>query len=326
MALDPKLMALARAALNERRESRDREYSRREGEVFVKLPRVRELRREIEQTMRELFALALLSGTGEREIDDIRRRNLAAQELLQHELVMSGYPGDYLDDAPFCTKCSDSGFIGNKLCSCLGALYEVQQAKALSSLYKLGQESFETFQLEYYDDEPPPARAIMEGVFKACQSYARNFGPASPNLFMSGAPGLGKTFLSASIARVVAERGYSVVYDTFSSIFAKLEDEKFMRSDNLSAVREQIRRYRECDLLIADDLGTEFTTSFTVSALYELVNTRLITKKKTIVSSNLTPDELFARYSPQIASRLSGEYTVLRFYGSDIRLKKRGFD
>ena len=326
MARDPKLMVLAREALNERRETRARERIRREEEVFAKSPRARTISRDIGQTMHELFALALKPGTQEREIDDIRQRNLAAQEQLRRELAASGYPENYLDDSPFCALCSDTGIADNKVCSCLNLLYEAEQSKSLSSLFKLGRESFETFRLEYYDDEPPPARAVMEGVFKACQSYARNFGPSSPNLFMSGAPGLGKTFLSASIARVVADRGHSVVYDTFSSIFARLEDEKFSRTDNPAAVSEQTRRYRECDLLIADDLGTEFTTSFTVSALYELINTRLIMKKKTIVSSNISPDELDSHYSPQIASRLSGEYTVLRFYGSDIRLKKHDAD
>lgn len=326
MSRDPRLMALAREVLNERREARTREQIRREEEVFAKSPRAREIMRETERTMRELFALALKSGSQECEIDAIRQRNLAFQEQLRRELVLSGFPETYLDDSPSCALCADTGFAGQKICSCLDALYKAEQTKSLSSLFKLGRESFETFRLEYYDDEPPPARAVMEGVFKACQSYAKNFGPSSPNLFMSGAPGLGKTFLSASIARVVSERGNSVVYDTFTSILARLEDEKFSRAEDLAAVREKTRRYRECDLLIADDLGTELITNFTVSALYELINTRLITEKKTIVSSNLTPDELAKRYSPQIASRLSGEYTVLRFYGSDIRLKKRDAD
>ena len=323
MSLDPKLLSLAREALSERRKSRTRELTRREEEVYTKSPRAHEISRDMARTMRELFGLALKPGTQEHEIDDIRKLNLSLQEQQQRELVALGYPADYLDDSPSCVLCGDTGAVGQKICSCLEALYASEQAKALSSLYKLGRESFETFRLEYYDDEPPPARAVMEGVFKSCLSYANNFGPLSPNLFLSGAPGLGKTFLSASIARVVAGNGHSVVYDTFTSIFARLEDEKFSRADDMAAVREQTRRYRECDLLIADDLGTEMTTSFTVAALYELINTRLITKKKTIVSSNMTPDELAARYSQQTASRLSGDYTVLRFYGSDIRLKKR---
>ena len=323
MALDPKLLAQAKVNLTERKNTRSRERQRREAEVFARYPRIRELCRETELTMRELFAFALKPGVEEAEINAVKERNLSLQEQLVRELVTEGYLGDYLDDTPFCELCNDTGATGQKICSCLKTLYNTEQTKSLSNLFKLGRESFETFRLDYYDDAPAPARAVMEGVFKACRSYATNFGQSSPNLFLSGAPGLGKTFLSASIARVVAQSGVSVVYDTFTSIFSRLEEERFSRSDDLSAVREQTRRLRECDLLIADDLGTELTTSFTVSALYELINTRLITKKKTIISSNLSPDELSARYSPQIASRLSGEYTVLRFYGNDIRLKKR---
>lgn len=323
MTHDAKLMGQARAALNEHRAQRAREQSRREAEVYAKSPRAKELSRAIELTMHELFALALKDGAQENELNDIKTRNLALQDTLRRELRTSGFPESYLDDKPYCELCKDTGSVGRHICDCLEELYKAELSNSLSSLFKLGRESFDTFKLEYYDDEPPPARAIMEGVFKACRTYAYNFGPSSPNLLMSGAPGLGKTFLSAAIARVVAENGSSVVYDTVTSILSRLEDEKFSRTDDTDAVRAETRRLRECDLLIADDLGTEMTTSFAVAALYELINTRLITGKKTIISTNLSPEELAKRYSPQIASRLMGEYTVLRFYGTDIRQKKR---
>ena len=145
------------------------------------------------------------------------------------------------------------------------------------------------------------------------------------NLFFIGPPGLGKTFLSACIARVVADKGFSVVYDTASSIFTKFEDDQFGRSDNPDVpneARQEIKRYMECDLLILDDLGTEFITKVTVSALYDLVNTRLMTNKKTIVSSNLSLNDLDKVYTEQIMSRLEGEYHVLFFEGEDIRKKK----
>ena len=142
------------------------------------------------------------------------------------------------------------------------------------------------------------------------------------NLFFNGAPGLGKTFLSACIARVVADNGFSVVYDMAASIFAKFEDAKFQRTDDFEGTRNDIKRYMECDLLIIDDLGTEMTTAFTVSALYEVINTRIVSGRKTLVSSNLTMDELRRRYSEHIMSRLEGEYQVLTFYGDDIRKKR----
>ena len=136
--------------------------------------------------------------------------------------------------------------------------------------------------------------------------------------------GLGKTFLSACIARTVSESGFSVVYDTAANVFAQFEARKFQRdSQDGQEAKDETRRYLNCDLLILDDLGSELTTQFTQSALYELVNTRLVGEKQTVISSNLSMEDVARRYSPQIASRLEGEYHVLHFFGDDIRLLKK---
>ena len=144
------------------------------------------------------------------------------------------------------------------------------------------------------------------------------------NLFLTGAPGLGKTFLSACIARSVSEQGFSVVYDTAGNIFAQFENRKFQRdAEGVQTARDETRRYLNCDLLILDDLGSELTTQFTQSALYELINTRLVSDRRTVISSNLTPEDVVRRYTPQISSRLLGEFYILHFFGDDIRLLKR---
>ena len=165
----------------------------------------------------------------------------------------------------------------------------------------------------------------MELVYEVCLNYAQKFGRFYfKNLFLSGAPGLGKTFLSACIARTVSEEGFSVVYDTAGNIFAQFELKKFQRdAQDAQEAKDETRRYLNCDLLILDDLGSELTTQFTQSALYELVNTRLVAGRCTVISSNLSMDEAARRYSPQIASRLAGEYHVLHFFGDDIRLLKK---
>jgi DNA replication protein DnaC len=209
----------------------------------------------------------------------------------------------------------------------LTELYKKEQRESLSSLLKLRAETIDSFDLTYYDDKPAQDTGIsprrnMEIIYETCVEYARKFGRKAMNLFFNGAPGLGKTFLSACIARVVAENGYSVVYDMAASVFSKFEDAKFSRTEDPEETRREIKRYLECDLLILDDLGTEMTTAFTVSALYEIINTRLVTSRKTIVNSNLTMDELRRRYSEQIMSRIEGEYQVLTFRGDDIRKKK----
>ena len=164
----------------------------------------------------------------------------------------------------------------------------------------------------------------MEKNYDACRDYAYEFSPKSGNLLLSGDPGLGKTFLSASISRVVSDAGRSVVYDTASHIFARFEAQKFRRDDDTDEAGDDVSRYMKCDLLIIDDLGTEMTTSFVQSALYQIVNTRLMTNRKTIISTNLNPTELGQRYGAAILSRLEGEYRILPFFGDDIRkLKKK---
>jgi DNA replication protein DnaC len=203
-------------------------------------------------------------------------------------------------------------------------LYKQALKTSLSSLLKLGNETFDNFDLTWYDDTYDTElgmspRSHMEGVCEMCYRYANKFGDKSTNLFLNGSPGLGKTFLSACIARVVADKGFSVVYDMAGSVFAAFEEEKFSKSADMASLREDIRRYLECDLLILDDLGTEMTTAFTISALYELLNTRLLACRKTIINSNLTIDEL--PQDTRIGSRLaSWGNIVLKYYGSDLRL------
>ena len=276
--------------------------------------------------MAELVGVALGADSGF-DVEKIRSKNLQLQQERKDELIHAGYAANYLDDEYMCPKCHDSGYVNSKMCECLKEIYKEEQRASLSNLFKLGNETFDNFDRLYYSDTPVPgtgtsARENMEEVYETCVDYARKFGAKSVNLFFKGAPGLGKTFLSACIARVVAENGFSVVYDMAASIFAKFEDAKFSRTDDLDDVRVDIKRYLECDLLIIDDLGTEMTTVFTISALYEIINTRLINARKTLVNTNLTLDELHRRYSEQIMSRLEGEYQMFTFYGDDIRKKR----
>jgi len=325
MALDGKILARAKSKLEEKRKQRDENQDSRHEKVYVASARVREIDVELRATMSELVGAALGIDAAA-QVENIRVRNLNLQEERRNELVKAGFAENYLDDKFMCTKCRDAGYVNNVMCECLKKIYTDEQKASLSNLFKLGNETFENFNLSFYDDktiqDTSSPRQSMEMVYEICVEYARNFGSKSMNLFFNGAPGLGKTFLSACIARVVAESGFSVVYDTAISIFAKFEDAKFNRTEDFEGTRSETKRYLECDLLIVDDLGTEMTTAFTISALYEIINTRLMTGKKTLINSNLTMDELHRRYSEQIMSRLEGEYQVLTFYGDDIRKKR----
>jgi DNA replication protein DnaC len=213
------------------------------------------------------------------------------------------------------------------MCECLTELCRQEQKKELT-LLSGGKESFSQFRLEYYPDRIDPKfgaspRAIMERNFRTCRSYANAFTENSGNLLFIGGTGLGKTFLSACIARTVADKGYSVVYETASHLFNKLEQAKFNPSDES---RREAEKFSNCDLLIIDDLGTEMPGQFVTAALYNLVNDRLLAGAPMLISTNLNVDEINRRYSPQIASRLHGNFTRLTFVGEDIRIQKnRGF-
>lgn len=216
------------------------------------------------------------------------------------------------------------------MCQCLKKLCAQEQIQELSKLLDLGEQSFDSFRMDYYSETPYPGKGTsprknMELTYDVCLNYAQKFESCLfRNLLMSGPPGLGKTFLSACIARAVSEHGYSVVYDTAGNIFAQFEAKKFMRdSADGQDARDETRRYLNCDLLIVDDLGSELTTQFTQSALYELINTRLVAERHTVISTNLSLEEIARRYNPQIASRIEGEYHVLHFFGDDIRMLKK---
>jgi len=326
MSLDGKILARAKAALETKRRQNEELLASRTRKVYTEAPRVRESDAELRLTMTELVGAAF-GADAELRVEDIRVRNQELQRQRRDELINAGFPDNYLDDEFMCQKCRDTGYINAIMCECLTELYKEEQRKSLSSLFKLGDESFDNFDLSFYDDMPSPdadtpPRQSMEIVYESCVEYARKFGSKSRNLLFIGKPGLGKTFLSACIARVVADNGFSVVYDMAASIFAKFEDAQFQRTDDIERVRNEIKRYLECDLLIIDDLGTEMTTAFTISALYEIINTRLITGKKTLVNTNLSISELRLRYSEQIVSRLEGEHKVLVFSGDDIRKKR----
>ena len=213
------------------------------------------------------------------------------------------------------------------MCRCLKAYCAREQQKELSRMLDLGNQSFETFSLEWYSQAEDPALGVsprenMDWIYRTCKRYAAAFGPGSGNLLLTGDPGLGKTFLSAAIAREASEEGFSVVYDTAVHIFDRFEARKFGREAG-EAVEADVDRVVDCDLLILDDLGTELTTPFVQSALYSIVNGRIVDRRATILSTNLKLDELARRYAPQTVSRIEGEYQVLPFFGEDIRRLKK---
>ncbi len=328
MALDGKILRRALDRYEEANRLRSENTRRLREEIYGKDARVEELDRLLRSSVAEAAALALRHGSDpEGAVAAIQEKNLSWQDERAKRIAALGYPRGCIDETPACPLCSDRGYVGTKPCSCLLKLYKEEQRKELSRLLDLQGERFDAFQLRYYDAFDPVTgsspRRHMESVRQICRKFAENFTPGSGSLFLTGAPGLGKTFLSACIASTVAEKGYSVVYDTAVNVVSYFEEARFGRRGEPEEAQADVQRCLHCDLLILDDLGTEMNTSFSVSAIYEVLNTRLREGRSTVVSSNLGLEEISRRYTPQIASRLAGSYKELKFYGRDIRLQKK---
>ncbi len=331
MAYDPVVLRRASQRLEQSRKERERAVEAFRRKLYTQIPELSDIDRQLKGTILDIISASLRKGSDPAPaLRVLRDENMSLQTRHAQLLQEAGYPPDALEDNPVCKKCGDSGWVGARMCDCLKALCAQEQVKELSKLLELGEQSFDHFSLDWYSPLPWPGEAIsprenMDFIYEVCLNYAQKFGKYYfQNLFLTGDPGLGKTFLSACIARTVAENGFSVVYDTAGQLFARFEEQKF--SKNVQEEREaqgDIRRYLSCDLLILDDLGSEFTTPFVQSTLYTLINTRLTQNRATVISSNLSMDGVRARYSGQTASRLEGEYRALRFYGEDVRLLRK---
>ena len=293
------------------------EHYLRQERVYSHIPEISRIDQRLRTQMVELVGLTISKSSDLAEaLAALENESLELQARKAELLTMHGYASDYLDDIYSCPKCRDTGFADGKMCSCLKELYNKELTQQLSTLLKNSSESFENFDLSLYGQ----AREAMEVVYATCREYALNFSERSMNLLFQGGTGLGKTFLSACIARVVAGNGHSVCYDSAASALEAFELKKFARDAETSeAAASKVGQMLDCDLMILDDLGTEMLTQISISALYTLINTRLVNGKKTIISTNLTDAELSKRYTAQICSRIDGEFVKLPFFGQDIR-------
>ena len=326
MAYSAEIVKRARARLAQAKEDRESENRQHLAVAYAKVPRIREIDMELRRTMAQAAQAAFLQGSDGRELlEKVRLQNL---ELQQERAILAkeNFEEGFLDESPICDNCGGSGYVGTSMCECLLELCRQEQKKEISILSG-GRENFSHFNLDYYPDRLDPKygaspRTIMERNFQYIRRYAMTFSNASDNLLFVGGTGLGKTFLAACVARAVADRGYSVVYETANHLFSKLEQAKFSPNEEN---RREAEKMVSCDLLIMDDLGTEMPGQFTTAALYSLLNDRLLAGKPMLITTNLNKDEMTRRYSPQIASRIYGGFVGKSVVGEDIRiLKNRG--
>lgn len=311
----------AEAELARRRSAAEAAQRDRQFDIEQRYPEIKKLNSELERTSIRYMGIVLAGGADVNEkIQALRSENLKAQEQLAE--LLQAFTGDraYLDTRYTCPDCRDTGYVEGLRCRCFKELLKRYSSEELSSTSGIVLNDFSQFKLDYYDAAPGgnSPRDKMLQQYRYCRSYAAEFSENLPSLLFMGRTGLGKTFMSSCIAKEVIEQGSSVVFSSLISILRKLEDEHFGREEG-----DTMGRLMDCDLLILDDLGSEYRTPFTESALYEILNSRINLRRPMIISTNLLMPELNERYNDRIISRLMGCFSPIMFVGRDIRSVKK---
>lgn len=242
-------------------------------------------------------------------------------------LKNAGYPEDYLETKYVCPDCRDTGFIDGKKCHCFKQAV-VDLVYAQSNIKdRLSEENFDSFDISCYSDAKDARLGIsplenMNAVLKTCTDFIKNFDNSGGNLLFYGHTGVGKTFLSNCIAKELLDTAHTVIYLSAPQLVEVLEKHTFGRDDDSETPDEMPEYINDCDLLIIDDLGTEMNNFFTASRLFSCLNGRQLRKKSTIISTNLSLDDLQEIYSERIFSRIISNYQITLIIGDDIRIKK----
>lgn len=320
--MDNHTASLINIKFNKLRSAREELLRSRREEVYTKIPRVREIDDLILSAAYKMFSAAGRGMDPDRAVEAFQDEITELFRKKQSLLTEANYPADYLEPRYECKKCSDAGFADGELCSCyknfvIGELYNQSNLGEM-----LKNQTFESFNINLYSDKPfgksPSPRQNMMSILRVCREFVKDFDKGPKNLLFYGAPGLGKTFLSSAIANELIKMGKSVLYQSAGRIMSVLEEIKFGNSTADAQIMSD--RLYDSDLLIIDDLGTEFLTAFTASEAFKIVNSRILAEKSTIISTNLSLGDLQKVYSERLLSRILGHYTHLKFYGTDIRL------
>lgn len=312
----------AERILEKRREASELELEARVSEIKDSVPEINEIQQQLSRIGLEISKIFFYKGDTQIKLDELRAKSKALCTQRAEILKNHGYSENAMSREFVCPACEDRGFINNRMCKCHLDLLKKIMRDEVQALAPLDDCTFDNFELEYYSDVPlensvvPRARA--EKALEACRRYAQNFSTDSKNLMFMGGTGLGKTHLSLAIANVVINKGYYVCYGTSQNICEDLRAEMFGRDDKITYTKEMVC---ECDLLVLDDLGTEIENQYNISNLYNIINTRILAKKPTIISTNYDMNYLEEVYDKRITSRISGEYTKIMLFGTDNRLK-----
>lgn len=298
------------------------ELEERRIEVYEKLPRLLQINQEIASTSVRAVRYRL-AGSEEDSISCQEKIQALVQER-NTILTDHGYPLDYLQMQYDCPDCQDTGYIDGEKCHCFKKA-AVNLLYTQSNLYEILQkENFTHFSFDFYSDTIRnevtglTARETAHDAVRQARHFIDTFGREFRNLFFYGNTGVGKTFLSNCIAKELIDRANCVLYFSAFDLFDTLAKSTFQRENQ--DIQDDILT---CDLLIIDDLGTEMTNSFVTSALFQCINERIMRKKATIISTNLSLDQFSETYSERIFSRITSNYTMIKLIGKDIRIQKR---
>lgn len=326
MAYSQELYDEAQRELERRRNNAEMQLERRREELYEKYPEAERIERTL-SSISIAAARSVLSGGDKRaELEAMKEKSLALQEELSAILERAGLGQNWLEPWYSCKKCSDKGIYNGRMCSCMRSLLKQMSFDELNSISPLELSSFDSFDLKYYPSVPMEEgglvpREFMKRVLNKCRGYAANFSLESRSMIFSGATGLGKTHLSLAIAREVIERGFGAVYVSVPDILAKISAERYAyRAEDKTATRSLLA---ECDLLILDDLGTEYITRPNIAEVYNIINTRIMYSRPMIISTNLNPKEMLEQYDQRLVSRVFGSFDRIEFIGNDVRVLKR---
>lgn len=299
-----------------RRRAED-EADNRRYEAEHKIPELREIHLRLAANGSEIFGAALSGGDINAKIAQIKKENDILRQRKSELLRDAGFPEDFTEPHYECDICHDTGYHNSKMCKCF------KEALVLAGIESSGlgklvlTQSFDSFSLDYYTGN---SKMAVSRYCKALRDFAEGFSDSTDTSWLlMGNTGLGKTHLSSAVAMTVIKRGFDVVYITAGSLFSVFERQRF--GDGYSGDGTDEHFY-DADLLIIDDLGTENVNQFTVSCLYNVINSRLVLGRSTIINTNLTREELRAKYADRITSRLFGEFIPLVFTGNDVRAQK----
>lgn len=320
MSIKAETLHQAEAELEFLRKTQVEKNEIRKKQFYKKFKRAKDIDLQLSRTAID-SAKAILSGASAKEkLTELKNKNLALQKELETLLITANLPLDYLNIKYKCADCKDMGYVDGVMCDCLKNLIKKITYKNLNKLSPLSLSTFEAFNTDLYPDKNSAdgvnVKSHMEKIFNFCKNYVNTFNKNSENLFLQGATGLGKTHLSLAIANSAINSGYNVIYTSTPNILSKLEKEHF--SHNFQD-EETEKHLIGCDLLILDDMGTEFQTSFSSAMIYNIINSRIMFQKPTIISTNLSVKEIQSAYSKRLVSRIMGNYKRLFFLGNDIR-------